>query len=75
VEDPQPLTGLYVEPANVAFCVRPAARGIASPMRGADDHHVFGHHRPRVQSDFAGNRIEHLIVVLLEIENAVLPKL
>ena len=41
-------------------------------MRGADDHDVFGDDGPGVQTNLAGDRIEHLVVVLLEIEDAVL---
>ncbi len=41
-------------------------------MRSADDHDVFGDDGPGVQTNFAGDRIEHLVVVLLEIEDAVL---
>ena len=72
VEDPQALSGLDVEPADVALRVRPAARRCPAPMRGADDHHVLGDDGSGVQADFAGDRIEHLVVVLLEIEDAVL---
>ena len=72
MEDPQPLSRLDVEAADVAFRVRPAARRSPAPMRGSDDHDVFGDDGPGVQSDLAGDRIEHLVVVLLEIEDAVL---
>ena len=72
VEDPQPLSCLHVEAADVPFRVRPAPRRSPAPMRGSDDHDVFGDDRPGVQSDLAGDRIEHLVVVLLEIEDAVL---
>jgi len=41
-------------------------------MRGADDHHVFRDDRPGVQANLAGDGIEYLVVVLLEIEHAVL---
>ena len=40
-------------------------------MRRADDHHVARHHRRRVQPDFAGLEIDLLIVVQLQIDDAV----
>ena len=41
-------------------------------MRRSHDHDVLGDDGSRVQADLAGDRIEHLIVVLLQIEDAVL---
>ena len=43
-------------------------------MRGADDDDVLGHRheRRRMQADFAGDEIDLLIVVLLQIDDAVL---
>jgi hypothetical protein len=75
VEDPQAFSRLDVETADVPFCVRLGPRRVSALMRRSDDHHVPGHRRPRVQRDFARDRIEDLIVVLLEIDDAVLAEL
>ncbi len=71
VEDPQPLARAHVESANVAFHVRLTRGNAARPMSGADDDDVAGHHRRRVESDLARHRIDLLIVVLLEVDDAV----
>ena len=71
VEDPQPLAGAHVEAADVALDVRLAGRHAAGSMRGADDHDVARHDRRRVQTDLARQRIDRLIVVLLQIDDAV----
>jgi hypothetical protein len=41
-------------------------------VSGPDDDDVSGHDRRRVQTDVAGDRVEHLIVELLQIDDAVL---
>ena len=72
VEDPQALAGADVEAADEALHVGLAARDAAGPMRGADDDHVPRHERRRMQPDLAGDRIDLLVVVLLQIDDAVL---
>ena len=72
VEDPQPLAGLDVEPADVALLVGLAARHAAGQVRGADDDGVPGDDRRGVQADLAGDEIDRLIVVQLQIDDAVL---
>ena len=72
VEDPEALAGLDVEAADVALRVRLAPRRVAGAVRGADDDDVARDDRAGVQSDLAGDRIDHLVVVLLEIDDAVL---
>ena len=74
VEDPQTLAGSDVESAHVAFDVVFDFRRAGCPVRGADDHHIAGHHGRRVQPDFAGFEIDHLIVIELQIDDAVLPE-
>ena len=71
MEDPQPLAGAHVEAADVALDVGLAGRHAAGLVRGADDDDVAGDDRRRVQSDLAGDRIDRLIVVLLQIDDAV----
>ena len=45
-------------------------------MRRAHNHDVTGHHGRRVQADFAGVQVDLLVVVKLQIHDAVLvPKL
>ena len=41
-------------------------------MRRSDDDHISGHHGRRMKPDFAGDRIDLLIVVELQIDDAVL---
>src|SRR5439155_27373001 len=70
VEDPEPLAGADVESAHVALDVFLAVRRAAGKMRGPDDHHVLRDGRRRVQADFAGDQVDLLIVVELEIDDA-----
>ena len=49
----------------------PAARRGAGAMRGADDDNVPGDHRGAVPGHVARNRIELLVVVLLQIDDAL----
>src|SRR4029077_13578948 len=72
VEDPQPLAGPYVEAADVAFFVTTAFRIGARLVRGADDDHVLRHRGRRVQPDVTGDEIHGLVVVQLQIDDAVL---
>ena len=72
MEDPQALAGAHVEGAHEAFHVGLAARDAAGAVRRADDDGVVGDHGRGVQANFAGDRIDHLIVILLQIHQAVL---
>ena len=72
VEDPQPLARLDVESADVALFVALAARHAAGQVRGADDDGVPGDDRCGVQTNLAGDEVHDLIVVLLQIDDAVL---
>ena len=40
-------------------------------VRRSDDHYVVGHHRRGMQPDFAGDEIHFLVVVELQIDDAV----
>ena len=71
VEDPQPLAGLDVEAADVALLVLLALGRTSRHVRGADDDGVLRDDGRRVEADFAGHRVHHLIVVLLQIDDAV----
>ncbi len=72
VEDPQALARADVERADVALVV-PVRLG-REPLaeRGADEHHVLGHDRGRLQADLARDEIDVLIVVALEVDGAAL---
>ena len=41
-------------------------------MRGADDDDVFGDDRTGIQADFSVDEIEDLVVILFQIDDAVL---
>ena len=71
VEDPEPLAGLDVESADVALHVLKALRVRAGLAGGADDHDVVGDHRRGMQPDLAVHRIDDLVVVQLQVDNAV----
>ena len=66
------LPVLRVVAADEALLVRLALRRAALEVRGADDDDVLGDDRRGVQSDLAGDRIDRLIVVRLQIDDAVL---
>ncbi len=72
VEDPQPLPCPDVEPADVTLVVDLAARHAAGHVRGADDHRVSCDDRRGVQANLAFDGVDDLIVVLLQIDNAIL---
>ena len=72
VEDPHAPARLDVEPADVALLVALAARHAAGEVRGADDDGVAGDERRRVQPDLAGDEVHDLVVVQLQIDDAVL---
>ena len=72
VEDPQALARPHVEAADVALRVAPAAGVAARAEGGAHDDHVPGDGGRGVQPDFARDRIDVLVVVQLEVDDAVL---
>ena len=71
MEDPQALAGLHVEAAHVAFDISLAGGDAAGLVRRAHDHHVLGDHWSGVQADFAIERIDDLVVVGFEVDDAV----
>src|SRR5205807_1861840 len=71
VENPEAFAGANVESADVALHVFVAARDAARAVRGADDHDILGNYWSGVESDFARDGVDLLIVVLLEIDDAV----
>src|SRR5439155_25591183 len=70
VEDPEALAGPDIEAADVPFHVLKTLRVRSGPARGADDDDVPGHHGRRMQSDLAVHRIDDLVVVELQIDDA-----
>ena len=74
VENPLPLAGPHVEAADVALDVLAAGWRAAAAVRRADDHRVAGDDRRAVPADLAGERIDRLIIVLLQVDDAVLPE-
>src|SRR6185295_19652382 len=71
VEDPQTLAGSHIECTNVALLVLAAPWHATLGVSGANDDHVLDHERSGVETDLAGDRIHFLVVVLLQIEDAV----
>ena len=74
VKDPEPLARAHVESADVALHVGLPRGNAARFVRGADDDNVFGNHRRRVQADLRRHRIDHLVIVLFQIDEAVFAK-
>src|SRR5688572_25298267 len=71
MEDPQALARARIEPTHVTLRHARARRIRARRVRGADDDDVLRHDRRRVQADLVVQRIEALIDVLLEIDDAL----
>ena len=71
MEDPETLAGANVESPDESLHVGLAARDAARPMRRADDHGVLRDERCRMKPDFAGDEINLLIVIELQIDRAV----
>src|SRR5580704_980945 len=60
-----------IESADVAFDIVAAVRNAARSVRRADDHDVLGNDGRRMQPYFAGDGIDLLIVILLQIDDTV----
>ncbi len=71
VKNPEPFPRAHVESADVALHVGLPRRDRARFVRGADDDDVFRDHRRRVQPDLRRHRIDHLVIVLFQIDKAV----
>src|SRR5262249_47425920 len=71
VEDPEALAGAHVVAADVALDVRLAARNAAGAVRGTDDDDVVADHRGGMKADFTSDRVDLLIVLRLQIDDAV----
>jgi hypothetical protein len=74
VKDPETLAGLHVESAHVPPGIVHCPRRSAEAMRGADDDHVAGNERRRVQADIRGGEIQILVVVELQVDDAAVPE-
>ncbi len=72
MEDPQALARAHIESADITLYVVLARRRAAGHVRGADDDDVLRDDRRRMQPDLARDQIDLLIVVLLQIDDAVL---
>ena len=72
VKDPEALARPDVEPADVTLHVLFALRNSARPVRGADHDGIASHDRRCMQSDFAGDRVDFLIVIELQVDGSVL---
>ena len=70
VEDPQPLARARVEPSHVTLGRARRRRIRTRWVRGTDDDDVLRDDRRRVQADLSVQRVEVLIDVLLQIDNA-----
>src|SRR5262249_55415331 len=76
VENPEPLAGTHIKTANVSFIVAHALWRETFAKCGADYHGVLGHNRRRLKADLTGGDVGHegLVVILLEIDGAVVAK-
>ena len=71
VEDPPALAGAGVVAADVALDVLAARRRPAGAVRGPHDDHVAGDDGGAVPPDLAGQGVDELVVVALEVDDAV----
>src|SRR6185503_19471010 len=71
VEDPQAFACANVKATDITFDVRLTGGHTTRSMRRADDDDILRHDRRRVQTDLTRERIDRLIVVLLQIDDAV----
>ena len=72
MEHPEAAAGARIEAAHVAFLVALALRDAAREVRRADNDHVVHDDRRRVEANLAGDQVHRLVVVLLEVDEAVL---
>ena len=70
MKGPQTPAGFGVESANVALHVGLAFRHSAGLVGGADHDHVIRDDGRRMQTDIGAERVDHLIVVVLQIHYA-----
>ena len=59
------------KPRMYPFALRIVFGDMTRPVRGADDHDVAGDERRGVQAELGGDEIDLLIVVELQIDDAV----
>ena len=71
VEDPLPLAGVDVVAADEALDVAHRSRRAAGQVRRSDDDGVVDRDRGRVQADLAGDQVDVLVEVLLQVDDAV----
>ncbi len=74
MEDPQALAGAHVESAHVALHIFFRLGRPARQVRGADDDGVVADDGSGVEADVRGLEIHHLIVVLLQVDDAFVAK-
>jgi hypothetical protein len=74
MEDPQAFAGPCVVPPHVALDVAHALRVSAGPVRRADDDDAAGDDGRGVQPDFAGDRVDLLVVLELQIDDPRVPE-
>ena len=72
MEDPESLARLHIEAAHVALDVGLALRLAAREMRGAHDHRVARDQRCGVQTHFARDQVDLLIVIQLQVDRTSL---
>jgi hypothetical protein len=72
MERPQTLSGAHIEAADVTLHVGLAGRHAAGFVRRSHNDHVVRNDRRGVKTDFGTHRIDHLVVVILQIYDAIL---
>ncbi|CUS46044.1 hypothetical protein MGWOODY_Smn2499 [hydrothermal vent metagenome] len=71
VENPFALAGAHIERADIAFHVEAGRRHVARGVGRADHDHVLHHQGRRVQADISGDRVDLLVEILLQVDDAV----
>src|SRR5262249_7769858 len=74
MENPQPLSSLDVEAANITFDICLAPRHTSGFESRAHNHDIFCDDRCRVQSDLSVDEINFLVVFELQVDDDVLSK-
>src|SRR5881409_464411 len=74
VEDPKTPARAHIECADITFDVRLGTGDATWPVGCAYDDYIADHNRRRVESDFAGERIDLLVVILLQVHRAICAK-
>ena len=74
MEDPKALAGADIESADKALHISFSRWRAAFHVRGPDDDDVLGDDLRRMQADLAGDQVDLLVVVHLQVDYALIPE-